>query len=225
MNYWKVGIIISSVLLVVLVYGYFQVELPKLGSVYGYGYGGDDYSYDGETEEDDSSISEEEEGGTSGGGGSYSFEDEPAEEEFYVFINNDEEETYKRTVELNLSGGGARRMQISNDQDFASSSVMAYATSAAWKLAGDSGEKYVYVKFFDELGELISRVSDRILLNLPIGASRERADINRDGSVDVFDFNALMVNWGKTSPGAADINRDGQAGVLDFNQLMVYWTS
>ena len=52
----------------------------------------------------------------------------------------------------------------------------------------------------------------------------KRSDINQDNSVDVFDFNALMVHWGSTAKNdSADINRDGVVDVFDFNLLMVHW--
>ena len=50
-------------------------------------------------------------------------------------------------------------------------------------------------------------------------------DTNGDGVVDVFDFNTLMVNWGKTDANnAADLNNDGKVDVFDFNLLMINWT-
>ncbi|MCE9644000.1 HYR domain-containing protein [Candidatus Parcubacteria bacterium] len=52
------------------------------------------------------------------------------------------------------------------------------------------------------------------------------ADIQRDGAIDILDFNSLMVGWGTTSPSdPADTNGDGQVDILDFNTLMVYWGS
>ena len=49
-------------------------------------------------------------------------------------------------------------------------------------------------------------------------------DANRDGRVDILDFNILMVNWGSTATNnIADFNRDGRVDVLDFNILMVNW--
>jgi hypothetical protein len=64
-----------------------------------------------------------------------------------------------------------------------------------------------------------------------------RSDIDDKGTVDIFDFNLLMVNWNKTatvnrtlpkpdrckSTNDADINCDGVVGILDFNLLMVNW--
>jgi hypothetical protein len=52
----------------------------------------------------------------------------------------------------------------------------------------------------------------------------KRTDIVRDGAIDVLDFNALMVQWGKIGAGnPADANQDGSVDIFDFNLLMVYW--
>jgi len=52
-----------------------------------------------------------------------------------------------------------------------------------------------------------------------------KEDTNRDGKVDIMDFNTLMVNWGETGAGnIADFNGDGKVDILDFNLLMVNWT-
>ena len=64
-----------------------------------------------------------------------------------------------------------------------------------------------------------------------------RADIDDKGTVNIFDFNLLMVNWAKkttidltkTKPdrcksiNIADVNCDGLVNILDFNTLMVHW--
>lgn len=56
----------------------------------------------------------------------------------------------------------------------------------------------------------------------------KKGDFNGDKKVDVFDFNLLMVNWGKTIPSnlasVIDINNDHKIGAEDFSLLMVYWT-
>lgn len=52
-----------------------------------------------------------------------------------------------------------------------------------------------------------------------------RADSNLDGKVDIFDFNLMMVNWGKTGSNlAGDIDGNGKVDIFDFNLLMVGWT-
>ena len=48
-------------------------------------------------------------------------------------------------------------------------------------------------------------------------------DINHDGKVDIFDYNLLVADFGKTgAPGfvPADINRDGKVDIFDYNILV-----
>lgn len=60
---------------------------------------------------------------------------------------------------------------------------------------------------------------------LPLSAAAQKVDANKDGKIDVLDFNTLMVNWGNTSVGnVADFNGDGKVDVFDFNLLMINWT-
>ncbi|MEK7589012.1 MAG: chitobiase/beta-hexosaminidase C-terminal domain-containing protein [Patescibacteria group bacterium] len=56
------------------------------------------------------------------------------------------------------------------------------------------------------------------------GATAKTADINKDGKVDVLDFNVLLVNWGTPSNNDADLNGDGKVDIIDFNALIVAWS-
>ena len=59
----------------------------------------------------------------------------------------------------------------------------------------------------------------------PLSAAAQKVDANKDGKIDVLDFNTLMVNWGKTTANnVADFNGDGKVDVFDFNLLMINWT-
>lgn len=58
----------------------------------------------------------------------------------------------------------------------------------------------------------------------PAPAASQKVDTNKDGKVDILDFNALMVHWGALGANVADFNSDGKVDILDFNLLMVYWT-
>lgn len=58
-----------------------------------------------------------------------------------------------------------------------------------------------------------------------LSAVAQKVDANKDGKIDVLDFNSLMVNWGKTGTGnIADFNGDGKVDIFDFNLLMINWT-
>lgn len=64
-----------------------------------------------------------------------------------------------------------------------------------------------------------------------------RADINDNGTVDIFDYNSIMVNWSKLVTldknslksdrckiaNVADVNCDGTIDLLDFNIIMIFW--
>lgn len=45
-------------------------------------------------------------------------------------------------------------------------------------------------------------------------------DLNKNGSVDIFDYNTLVAEFGKTSPSPADINLDGKIDIFDYNILV-----
>jgi hypothetical protein len=56
-------------------------------------------------------------------------------------------------------------------------------------------------------------------------AGPKPGDANNDGSVNILDFNTMMINWGKTGTGnIADFNSDSKVDILDFNMLMINWT-
>lgn len=52
---------------------------------------------------------------------------------------------------------------------------------------------------------------------------QQKVDANKDNKIDVLDFNALMINWGKTGTNVADFNSDGKVDIFDFNLLMINW--
>jgi len=55
--------------------------------------------------------------------------------------------------------------------------------------------------------------------------SNSSQDFNEDGKVDIFDFNALITNWGSTSATKAegDADGDGDVDIFDFNLLISSW--
>ncbi|HZU04988.1 MAG TPA: S8 family serine peptidase [Chloroflexota bacterium] len=61
----------------------------------------------------------------------------------------------------------------------------------------------------------------KLWLGAPPATSSLPCDINRDGRVDIFDFNLLVQNFGKQEPGnPADCNGDGRVDIFDFNILV-----
>ncbi len=52
---------------------------------------------------------------------------------------------------------------------------------------------------------------------------KNRADLNRDGKVNLVDFSILLFNW-KGSDATADINQDGVVNLTDFSIMLANWT-
>ncbi len=50
-----------------------------------------------------------------------------------------------------------------------------------------------------------------------------RADINKDGKVNIVDFSILLAYWG-TSDADADIDSNGTVNLNDFSIMLFYWT-
>jgi len=50
-----------------------------------------------------------------------------------------------------------------------------------------------------------------------------RADLNKDGKVNLVDFSILLYWWG-SSNATADINMDGKVNLIDFSIMMYCWT-
>lgn len=51
----------------------------------------------------------------------------------------------------------------------------------------------------------------------------ERADLNKDGRVNLTDFSILLYHW-QTSEPSSDINLDGIVNLTDFSIMMYCWT-
>ena len=59
-----------------------------------------------------------------------------------------------------------------------------------------------------------------------LSAEAQKVDTNKDGKVDLMDFNKLMVDWDVTGSGlVSDFDGNGTVDILDFNLLMINWTS
>lgn len=60
---------------------------------------------------------------------------------------------------------------------------------------------------------------------ITLSEAAKKMDTNSDDKIDIWDFNSLMVNWGKTESGnIADFDANGTVDIFDFNLLMIYWT-
>ena len=67
--------------------------------------------------------------------------------------------------------------------------------------------------------------STEIILNDVKSNQARLIDIQKDGIINILDFNAIMVNWESAEGNNnADMNKDGMVNIFDFNMLMVYWS-
>ncbi len=168
-----------------------------------------------------------------GGGGlpsaAYNPPTSPAEG-FSFVINNNAPETDSREVTLTLNGGSdTARMAISNFSDFRYAVQETYQTTKTWTLIAGEGLKTVYAKYFTSWGQASVAVSDTITFVTPptpppLSPEAKKVDANDDESINVLDFNILIINWGAITPGnVADFNDDGIVDIFDFNLLMIHW--
>lgn len=72
----------------------------------------------------------------------------------------------------------------------------------------------------------IAPVAPTSVVNSPaINAAAQSVDANKDGKVDILDFNSVMISWGSAvQNNSADFNTDGKVDIFDFNLLMINWT-
>lgn len=55
----------------------------------------------------------------------------------------------------------------------------------------------------------------------PSPSPTKQGDIDKDGDVDIFDYNVLLTDFGKTGSGLlGDINRDNKVDIFDYNILL-----
>jgi hypothetical protein len=52
-----------------------------------------------------------------------------------------------------------------------------------------------------------------------------RADINKDGKVNLIDFSIMLTFWGSDENPDADINSDNTVNLADFSIMLFNWTS
>lgn len=84
-------------------------------------------------------------------------------------------------------------------------------------------EKYYLIKAKAVSPEgLISNFSNILKKGLPEIACL-KADLNKDGAVDLIDF-SILLHWWKTDNSCADQNQDGIVDLQDFSIMMYYWT-
>ena len=59
----------------------------------------------------------------------------------------------------------------------------------------------------------------------PVIPTTIKGDSNGDDKVDILDFNALLIQWGKTGSNlTADFDKNGVVDIFDFNLLLINWS-
>ena len=106
-------------------------------------------------------------------------------------INNGDKYTTKKDVVLNIMSGNASKMCISNS--VSCDEYIDFSNKVNWKLSGVDGTKKVYVYLKDNKGKLLSKMSQKIILD-SVGPTNNK--------LEVVDKTANKVTLNITSNGA-----------------------
>ncbi|PIZ14818.1 hypothetical protein COY51_07195, partial [Candidatus Desantisbacteria bacterium CG_4_10_14_0_8_um_filter_39_17] len=118
--------------------------------------------------------------------------------------------TYTNTnpITLTLSASdtqsGVGYMTISNTITFAESQTFAYATSNSWTLSTNDGEKTVYVKFTDNIGNVSDIYSDTIIMDLTPPTSGEISALS-----NWTEINTVSLTWTSSSDITSGLQKYG----------------
>jgi hypothetical protein len=61
-----------------------------------------------------------------------------------------------------------------------------------------------------------------IVTRAPTSGSQKSGDLNADNHIDIFDYNILVSNFGKTGS-AADIDKNGKVDIFDYNNFIAHY--
>ncbi len=71
----------------------------------------------------------------------------------------------------------------------------------------------------DPLAAYITGKSSQLITQTPV--TRKIGDTDNDGDVDIFDYNAVLSDLGKTQPGLpSDVDQSGKVDIFDFNIVL-----
>lgn len=82
-------------------------------------------------------------------------------------------------------------------------------------LIGHSAQAPSLLKFFGGAGSVTQTPAPT--------AGAKQGDLNGDGKIDIFDYNTMVTNFGKTGSNGftpADINKNGSVDIFDYNILI-----
>ena len=120
---------------------------------------------------------------------------------FGVTINGGDAETASPQTIVNLYGGSdTTTVEISEDPAFAEKQQFHYdadfkKNNTPYQFSGVPGLKTIYAKFCVASGVCSAEYSDSIIFD-PSTKTLSVYDTNRDGRVDLYEFNQLVANWG-----------------------------
>lgn len=139
----------------------------------------------------------------------------------YVLINHGAEETDNASVLLRFRAGSEVKVaEISNYPDFKEAEVMLFNTERSWQLLKESGLRTVYVRFYNEEGDLLVSVSDNILLK-----NDENQPEIPNGDVDEDDgYGGVVSRVKDIIEGVADFiagEEDKETAVKEKSSLIV----
>ncbi len=139
--------------------------------------------------------------------------------------------------DIEVSGFGIplkKVLGVINKQGNTQAGILTASTTAngngSWKLkfSTDGLTKGTYLV---KVQTLVSQKDQSIfspVLYIGVGENpnpdfKNRADLNKDGKVNLVDFSILLFNW-KGSDAVADINQDGIVNLTDFSIMLANWT-
>ena len=121
-----------------------------------------------------------------------------------------------------------KQVKIGREDIFTASTTV--STDGNWEVEFDTGKLSLETYEVKARGTVIGEDPGDFSVSVFVGVGGEpqpdfalRADLNRDGSVNIIDFSILLFNWG-TADTVADINLDGSVDLTDFSIMLFYWT-
>ncbi len=146
---------------------------------------------------------------------------------------------------IRLSGeappGATIEIYVNKQKAISMGSAKKYTASTTKEAEGVQGGMWKYVVSAGSLGLGTYQIKARAVMEsghesgystmafVGIGESpnpdfSNRADINKDGKVNLIDFSIMLTFWGSDENPDADINSDNTVNLADFSILLFNWT-
>lgn len=150
-------------------------------------------------------------------------------------------DTTPPTVTMNITGqtvtSGQQTLNISNQKSVtwrptvtdSGSGVKSTTLTVNGQSVSLSNESYVFGNQAGGNGDYALRVvavdnaNNTITVNLNVRL--RHPDINRNGTVDIFDLSGLLARWQTTNNPGYDLNRNGVVDIFDLSSVLSNWGS